>query len=358
MIKQIAPDRTASTDNLDWAVRNEHWHALSQKAGQRRAKRERSNQPLILCGHGVTLRIEHGALTVRNGFTHYPQERQVFRFFKGDLALPPRIIMLDGSGTLSFDVVAWLAEQNVPLFRIDWTGDVVSVIGGSGFSQDHERVRWQMETRADPDRRLDFCAGLIAEKVRLSIDTMKLAVPDSAARVAAIGKAEASISLLEAGSARSVMDIRMIEARAASAYFTSWRGLPIRWKSRAKFPVPAEWETFGSRRTVTDGSATNRHARHPVNAMLNYAYALMNAQVRAEVAADGYDPRLGIMHETRPDALAYVLDMIELRRPLVDRAVLRFVFAHVFSGADFSSRDDGVCRLTPQLAKRLCEVVR
>jgi CRISPR/Cas system-associated endonuclease Cas1 len=91
--------------------------------------------------------------------------------------------------------------------------------------------------------------------------------------------------------------------------------------------------------------------------MLNYAYALMNAQVRAEVAADGYDPRLGIMHETRPDALAYVLDMIELRRPLVDRAVLRFVFANVFSGADFSIRDDGVCRLTPQLARQLCSVV-
>ncbi|MDB5460477.1 MAG: hypothetical protein JWO72_2218, partial [Caulobacteraceae bacterium] len=29
--------------------------------------------------------------------------------------------------------------------------------------------------------------------------------------------------------------------------------------------------------------------------MLNYAYALMHAQVRAEVAVDGYDPRLGIM---------------------------------------------------------------
>ena len=214
-----------------------------------------------------------------------------------------------------------------------------------------------MATRADPKRRLDFCAGLIAGKLRATIDTLNTAVPDSAARIAAVGKAEASISLLEAGSALSVADVRMIEARAASAYFTSWRGLPIRWKSRARHPVPAEWEVFGSRRTVTDGSATNRHARHPVNAMLNYAYALMNAQVRAELAADGYDPRLGIMHETRSDALAYVLDMIELRRPLVDRAVLRFVFRNVFSGADFAVRDDGVCRLSPQLARQLCSVV-
>jgi CRISP-associated protein Cas1 len=35
--------------------------------------------------------------------------------------LPPRIIMLDGSGTISFDVLTWLNEQKVPRVKIDWT---------------------------------------------------------------------------------------------------------------------------------------------------------------------------------------------------------------------------------------------
>lgn len=330
---------------------------MSDRPRQRRSKRERQREPLILCGHGVTLRIEQGVLTIRNGFTHYPQERQIYHFFKGDLALPPRIIMLDGSGSLSFDVVAWLSEQNVPLFRIDWTGNVASVIGGSGFAQSSERVLWQIQTRADPEQRLRFCADLIAGKLHASIETLRAAVPASAARSNAIAKTEASIDLLEAAAARTVEEVRLIEARAASAYFTSWHGAPVHFRSKTRHPIPDAWLSIPSRRTIKDGGATNRHARHPVNAMLNYGYAVLHTRVQAELAAEGYDPRLGVMHETRSDAQAFVLDMIELRRPIVDRQVLRFVFASTFSGADFVIRDDGVCRLSPQLARRLCVAV-
>jgi hypothetical protein len=98
------------------------WCRRTIKSSGRRAKRERPREPLVLCGHGVSLRIEGGALTVRNGLTHYPQKHATHRFFKGDLDLPTRIIMLDGSGSLSFDVLSWLAEQDVSLVRIDWRG--------------------------------------------------------------------------------------------------------------------------------------------------------------------------------------------------------------------------------------------
>jgi hypothetical protein len=33
---------------------------------------------------------------------------------------------LDGSGSISFDVLDWLAEQEIPLIRISWTGEVVT----------------------------------------------------------------------------------------------------------------------------------------------------------------------------------------------------------------------------------------
>jgi len=66
--------------------------------------------------------IEGGALTIRNGFTHYPQKQETYRFFKGELVLPERIIMLDESGSISFDVLAWLSEQRVSLIQINWKG--------------------------------------------------------------------------------------------------------------------------------------------------------------------------------------------------------------------------------------------
>ena len=76
------------------------------KASARRTKRAKAQPALILAGHGVSLRVENGALTIQNGFTHYPQEREIIRYFRGDVALPERIILLDGSGSISFDVLS------------------------------------------------------------------------------------------------------------------------------------------------------------------------------------------------------------------------------------------------------------
>src|SRR5262249_52676626 len=102
--EQIPLNTEVEEDDTAWAERSEHWLTESKNPGRRRALRERSNRPLVLCGHGVLLRIEGGALTIRNGFTHYPQRLETYRFFKGELTIPPRIIMLDGSGSISFDV--------------------------------------------------------------------------------------------------------------------------------------------------------------------------------------------------------------------------------------------------------------
>ena len=120
---------------------------------------------MILAGHGVSLRIEAGTLVIRNGFTHYPQKQETYRFFKGDADLPPRIIMLDGSGSITFDVLTWLNQQKVPLVKVDWTGDVVTVASGESFAANRERVAWQTETRSDRRKRMEFCNALIAKKI-------------------------------------------------------------------------------------------------------------------------------------------------------------------------------------------------
>jgi len=346
-----------NSDQFDaWAKRNDHW-LRQTRPKSRRAKRERNKEPLILCGHGVSLNIDRGRLTIRDGLTHHPQERVTYQFFPGDLALPPRIIMLDGSGSLSFDVLAWLSEQNIPLMRIDWKGEVVSVIGGSGFAQVSERVRWQLETRNDPERRLEFCCDLIAEKLRSSLRTLNGVLPPSSGQALAAARAEAGIDLLASRNVRTVEDVRAIEANAAAAYFNAWRDVPLAWRARWKYPVPDEWLTVGSRRSTSRGrSATNRNATHPVGAMLNYAYAALRSRIHIEAASEGYDPRRGIMHHDRDDTQAFVYDLIEPRRPIADAAVLEFIRTTSFSGADFVLRSDGVCRLAPQLARKVASL--
>jgi DNA-binding Xre family transcriptional regulator len=52
-----------------------------------------------------------------------------------------------------------------------------------------------------------------------------------------------------------------------------------------------------------------------------------------------------------------VLDLTEPLRPIVDRAVLEFVKTHPFHAADFTIRSDGVCRLNPEMAKRVIQII-
>ncbi|MFZ1743515.1 MAG: CRISPR-associated endonuclease Cas1, partial [Pontixanthobacter sp.] len=80
-------------------------------------------------------------------------------------------------------------------------------------------------------------------------------------------------------------------------------------------------------------------------------------QLQIEAVANGYDPYSGIMHHSRPDFPAYAYDLIEPERPKVDAAILAFAQSNVFCGADFILRDDGVCRLCPQLAKKVARLI-
>ena len=144
------------------------------------AKRQQAD-PIILCGHGVSLRVDAGTLVIRNGFLHYPQKQETYRYFKGDAALPARIIVLDGSGTITFDVLSWLAEQNIPLVRINWTGEVVTAISGYGYAANPHRVAWQVETESDNCRRMKFCNQLITRKIEGCILTLEKSIRRSEA---------------------------------------------------------------------------------------------------------------------------------------------------------------------------------
>src|SRR5271157_2840082 len=91
--KPTPSDLQLEDDDIAWAARSSMWRTRVEKASARRTKRAKPAPALTLAGHGVSLRIAGGALTIQAGFTHYPQKRETIRFFKGDLSLPERIIL-------------------------------------------------------------------------------------------------------------------------------------------------------------------------------------------------------------------------------------------------------------------------
>jgi hypothetical protein len=95
-------------DDFAWAERSANWlRSRPDERGLGRPPRQ-SHEPLVLTGRGMCLRVDHGALVVRNGFTHYPQRAEEHRFFRGDRHLSSRIIVVDGSGIL---LLSWLSER-------------------------------------------------------------------------------------------------------------------------------------------------------------------------------------------------------------------------------------------------------
>jgi CRISPR-associated endonuclease Cas1 len=349
---------SACEDDDEWAIRSDFWLLETIKSAPKRKLRQRNPVPLILNGHGASLRIEHGALVIRDGFTHHPQVQAKYRFFPRDLDLPTRILLLDGSGTLSFDVLSWLSEQGVALARVKASGEIATVASGTGYAADREKVEWQRSTRADESVRLAFAADLIRRKIVSSLPTLEVHIPASKARDMALEKASAGIERLSRDTFADINAIFAIEGECASAYFRSWHGLPVHWKGVQRRPVPQEWHAYNWRSSRATGvKPENRNASHPVNAMLNYAYAVKLAQLQIQAIADGYDPTLGIMHNSNRGSPAWVLDMIELERAAVDAVILQFVCDQRFAAADFIVRKDGVCRLSPQLARAVASLI-
>jgi CRISPR-associated endonuclease Cas1 len=153
-------------------------------------------------------------------------------------------------------------------------------------------------------------------------------------------------------------DIFAIEGECASAYFAAWRGVQLRWTGLSRRPIPDSWHDYSGRASFANGGRKeNRNASHPVNAILNYAYAVKLSALQMQSIANGYDPTIGIMHVSEPGKPAFLLDLIEPERPKVDAEVLRLIRNQPLASADFMIRPNGSCRLSPQFARTVATLV-
>lgn len=342
----------SNNSQFEWAQRSEYWAIKSKENPfNHRHNKRRDRRPLIICGHGAHFRVDRGTLFVKNGFTHYPQKREEFRYFRGDPDLPSRIIIIDASGSITFAVMEWLSGQEIPLIQLNWQGDVLC-IANSGYSADPKIVKSQYMALENGEARRQF-QKLIIQKFENSYLTLKM-FPNGPDRTAAIQFIKSAIIEIS-GKKIIAKDILMgMEGRAAAFYFDAWRGTPIRWSLSRKSLIPADWYFLGGRRSSLRKS--NGGARHPINAMLNYGYAVLHSELKMRLTSEGFDPKIGLAHATEKYRDALVLDHMEPLRPVVDREVLRFVLNGTMVPEDFTITNEGFCRLNTQLARKVVAV--
>jgi CRISPR/Cas system-associated endonuclease Cas1 len=103
--------------------------------------------------------------------------------------------------------------------------------------------------------------------------------------------------------------VRNIEAQASRV---AWPNPPaLQWE---KGPVPPDWKIAWIMRTRLDAKG-KRGARHPVNALLNSAFAVTAGRLVGHLAAAGLSPAIGFLHVDKRGRWSLAWDAIEpLRR--------------------------------------------
>lgn len=337
-----------STSNNAWAVRGDYWlKKLNPVSQYKPRKRRKTSKPLILSGHGIRLKVEADTLLITCGFTHYPQTREQYRFFNSDRQMPSRIVILDGDGSITLDALEWLSIQGVPLVQIDWKGNV-SGVGSSIYAAKPEYVKHQLAIQDDGSS-FELFKLLIIDKLNHACETIQ-SVPTSNSEIdSRLEKIRTYVKRIKDGEFNSVGELRNAESIAAVAYFKCWYEYELRWRGTKRKPIPCEWKRLNSR--LGKGGRANQFAIHPINAILNYSYGVLENQVKGLVIAAGLDPSISIFHAQNTSGTPLIHDLMEPVRPIMDKHVLKFILGRTFTPDDFILNKDGVVRLHPQFSR-------
>jgi len=99
------------------------------------------------------------------------------------------------------------------------------------------------------------------------------------------------------------------------------------------------------------------NASDPINALLNYGYAILESMVRKDINTIGLDVSIGYLHEIAPSKHPLVYDLQELFRYAVDYSVIEFLETKL-KKLDFITTENYHIRLKPNTAKLLIQKIK
>lgn len=302
-----------------------------------------TNGVLVLTGYGLDIRVERSQLQVRDGIGRQRREGRIHRA-TGRLR---RLVVLGHTGAITLDAIRWLADIGAGYLQLDQDGRVLAAFGPQG--TDRPMLRRAQALALDSPIGIEIARELLVRKLRnqagtLSVLAQQIEVDPGIA--AAIGNLAEALSYAE-----DVPGLRLIEARAALAYWGAWSMLPVRFARRDQDKLPDHWRTFGSRTSALTGGP--RLATNPANAILNYLYAILEGEASIAARVVGLDPGLGVIHADQLNRDSLSADLMEPVRPLVDRFVIKLLAGRTFARRDFFETREGVCRLMSSYAREL-----
>ncbi len=287
-------------------------------------------QRLIVDGWGKYVGIDHDQIVVREkgGVVHRCLPRNL------------RQVVFSGKGSLSVDAIELLAQHGVDILFLDWKGEVAA-----HFMPPELRT---VNTRKEQYFAYNDTRGVLLAKefVRAKVKNQSAVLSSLAKRrvdtdptvADLLHRAKCEIDQvtpldLDASSVERIREQLMaVEARAAKVY---WGALSHLFK---------EWNFAGR---------SGRYASDPVNAMLNYGYAMLVGEVERCIHFAGLDPHAGFLHADCPGRVSLALDLAEeFRQQIVDKIVINLITRKMADPTEFEVIE-GVSQMKARVRKLL-----
>jgi CRISPR-associated protein Cas1 len=223
------------------------------------------------------------------------------------------------------EAVRFCARANIAIVALDRAHGFITVITGAPKAN---AAMLRAQVHADP---FTIARTIVAAKIA------------ALRQIGAISSSEQFISALDRSS--SLDQVRNIEAQAARV---AWPHAPaLLWHAGQ---IPAEWRSPWLMRVRLDAKG-KRGARHPVNAMLNAAFAVTAGRLAAYLAGTGLSPAIGFLHADKSGRWSLAWDAIEILRPQIEARLFRLVSRERFAADDFVRTSEGGLRLAPGLLR-------
>jgi CRISPR-associated endonuclease Cas1 len=296
---------------------------------------------VTLFGYGTTVRVERGHLILEDGIG---SDRRYARLSRVGHGLK-RLVVIGSDGMISFAALRWLADQDAAFVMLERDGSVLATTGPVRPSDARLRRAQSLASR-----------NYLAVEIAKELIDQKLAKQEALARDALLdSKAAEKIASARTAlrDAPTVANVRYLEAQAGLAYWSAWRSVPVLFPRGDLRHVPAHWQSFGAR--ISPLTHSPRLAVNPPNAILNYLYAILEAEARLAIAALGLDPGLGFLHFDSRTRDSLACDVMEPVRPQVDAYLLQWLRGKALQKEWFFEQRDGNCRLMGTFAARLSE---
>jgi len=287
--------------------------------------------PLLLSGFGISIDVNKAHLIVK-------QKESVMEFEPH--RIPYDSIIIDGHyGSISFEAMRWLSKNYVSIALLNWNGNLLSTTVSQETLNAKLKIK-QYEKYINPESRLYIAGQIVKQKVKSSLSLLKALSNFYNIDFSTINK---EIERVDYDNINSLM---MYEGRIASAY----------WSELTKiFNVIGKDFNFQSRKNLS--YSWNMNASDPVNALLNYGYAILESMVRKDVNTIGLDVSIGYLHEIAPSKHPLVYDLQELFRYVVDYSVIELLESGL-KKSDFITTENYHIKLKPNTAKLLIEKIK